>query len=682
MKKTINLLLVLVSNYFLAQNDFTLITPKPSDSKANKIVFSNNNLGYIINSNKELLSTNDKGVTWNIKQKLNFFPRDIKFRNNIGFIVGDNTVLRSDDYGVTWNPVNTYGFLLNSINFINDDVVYISGQTQTLKSSDKGLTFPVNTTMYNISAAITVFTDANTANVATYDGRLLRTVDGGNSWVTAYSDSSLNNGFYSVVFPSQNVGYANKGFGNMLKTTDGGQSWTTLSESIYYREAYGMQFFDENNGFTVGDGGAIYKTTNGGTSWQWISSSPTFVYGDDYDLNGLYFFDTQNAICVGNNGRIIKTQNGGTTWSNYSPTYDIINELHFTDANNAYMKTDRGGFFKTSNAGDSWDKVQYPPHQSYSHKFSFLNENVGYSIGANQGVVYKTTNGAQSWVASPVIQYEPLYAVSFLNENVGYVSGGYDTSNKGIYKTVDGASTWQKISNMGFSSFKFFNNNVGYGVVSGSLGKLYKTLDGGITWNICLNEDISSIYYDILNENQIFLQGDNGNFFKSNDGGNTWTKLQTPSYGFDKIKFVNQNTGYVANKKMVYKTQDGGNTWNMILNNNYDFDIITLEVGGDYLYLSGNGGRVYKYSLSFLSASEVGVNSNNIKIYPNPATDYVTVSSKKKIKEIKLIDISGKTLKTVINTSQINVSEYHPGMYFMEIILGDNTKQVTKIIKK
>lgn len=682
MKKIIYLFLLFISNYFLSQNNFTLITPKPSEYKANKVIFSNDNLGFIINGNRELLFTNDKGNSWAIKQTLNFFPRDIKFKNNVGFIVGDNTILRSSDYGMTWNTVNAFGNSLNSINFITDDVVYISGQTQILKSSDKGITFPVNKTIYGISAAITVFTDANTAHIATYNGRILKTVDGGDNWVTTTSDSSSNNYYYSLVFPSQNIGYANKGFGDMLKTTDGGQTWVTLSSSIYHTETYGMQFFDENNGYTVGRYGAVYKTTNGGSSWLWISPTSMYSSNTDNNLNGLYFFDNQTAICVGDNGRIIKTQNGGTNWTNYSPTYDVINELHFVNPNTAYFKTNMGEFFKTPDAGNSWLKVQYPPHQSYSNGFTFLNENVGYSIGANQGLVYKTTNGGVSWTPSTVIQYEPLYASSFLSENVGFVSGGYDTNNAGIYKTVDGANTWQKISNTRFSFLKFFNNNLGYGVQSGYFGKLYKTLDGGITWNTCFDQGISDIHFDFLNENQIFLKGNNGDFFKSNDGGATWTTSQVPYYSFDKVKFTDPNTGYIADDRMVYKTTDGGATWNLILDNNYNYDIMTLEVGGNYLYLSGSGGRIYKYSLGFLSASEVTANNDYGKVYPNPAIDFVNVSSKKKVTEIKLIDISGKILKIAKNTNQINVSEYHSAMYFLEIIYGDNTKQVTKIIKK
>lgn len=681
MKKILHLSLILISSYFLSQNNFTLLTPKPSGYQANKVAFSNDNLGFIINSNKELLFTNDKGITWNIKQTLNFLPTDIKFKGNVGLIVGDNTILRSEDYGMTWATINVYGNSLNSINFIDNNTVFVSGQTQILKSTDKGATFPINKTIYGVSSRMMVFTDVNTAHAACFDGRIIKTVDGGDNWITTSADSSSSNNYYSLVFPSQNVGFANKGFGSMLKTTDGGQTWTELPYSVYHTETYGMQFFDENNGFAVGKNGAVYKTTNGGASWQWISPTSIYGYNTDINLNGLYFFDSQSAFCVGNNGRIIKTQNGGNSWTNYSPTYDIVNELHFVNANKAFSKTNMGEFFRTQDGGNSWQKMQYPPHQSFSNGFTFLSENIGYSIGANQGLVYKTTDGGTTWTPSTLIPYESLYSISFLNENVGFVSGGYNDS--GIFKTVDGAATWQKISDSRFSYLKFFNSNLGYGVKTSQFDKLFKTLDGGVTWNLVFDQGASSIAYDFLNENQIFVKGNNGDFYRTNDGGATWTQTQAPYYSFDKIKFLNQNVGFIADGRMVYKTIDTGVSWTLILDANYyNFDIKTLELGGDYLYISGNGGKVYRYSLAYLAASEVKVNNNFGRIYPNPVADHINVNSDKKISEIRLIDISGKVLKIAKNTNQLMIADYQPGMYFVEVIYTDNTKQVTKVIKK
>ncbi|WP_210150304.1 T9SS type A sorting domain-containing protein [Chryseobacterium scophthalmum] len=239
-----------------------------------------------------------------------------------------------------------------------------------------------------------------------------------------------------------------------------------------------------------------------------------------------------------------------------------------------------------------------------------------------------------------------------------------------------------EISDEKFSFLKFFNNNVGYVVKSGIFYKLFKTTDGGITWNQCFDTGSSDIHFDFLNENQIFLKGNNGDFFKSNDGGTTWIQSTAPYYSFDKVKFINSTTGFIADDRMVYGTIDAGVTWTLLLDNNYNFDIMTLEASGDYLYISGNGGKIFKYSLAYLAASEIKPEKNSVKVYPNPTSDFVNIKSDKKVSEIKLIDISGKILKTVKAAAQINISEYPHGMYFLEVVFSDNTKQVSKIIKK
>ncbi|MFN2396096.1 MAG: Ig-like domain-containing protein, partial [Bacteroidales bacterium] len=59
-----------------------------------------------------------------------------------------------------------------------------------------------------------------------------------------------------------------------------------------------------------------------------------------------------------------------------------------------------------------------------------------------------------------------------------------------------------------------------------------------------------------------------------------------------------------------------------------------------------------------------------IKIYPNPATDYINITSERLIHEIKIMDIHGKSLK-VYNTSNnsvyINLPELLPGLYILNI---------------
>jgi len=60
----------------------------------------------------------------------------------------------------------------------------------------------------------------------------------------------------------------------------------------------------------------------------------------------------------------------------------------------------------------------------------------------------------------------------------------------------------------------------------------------------------------------------------------------------------------------------------------------------------------------------------NIIVFPNPARNNFTVRSNEMIKQIRLVNISGQVIKDVaVNdlSTDINVSNLHPGVYFLQI---------------
>ena len=75
------------------------------------------------------------------------------------------------------------------------------------------------------------FTDANTGTAVGYenpDGMILRTTDGGNSWVRQNSgigDPFAGMNFFGVHFVNSNIGTMVGQEGIILRTTDGGNNW-------------------------------------------------------------------------------------------------------------------------------------------------------------------------------------------------------------------------------------------------------------------------------------------------------------------------------------------------------------------------------------------------------------------------------------------------------------------------
>jgi uncharacterized repeat protein (TIGR01451 family) len=79
--------------------------------------------------------------------------------------------------------------------------------------------------------------------------------------------------------------------------------------------------------------------------------------------------------------------------------------------------------------------------------------------------------------------------------------------------------------------------------------------------------------------------------------------------------------------------------------------------------------------------------NNNLIVYPNPAKDKITIqlSDNNFIKEIRLIDMLGRLIKTELfdssNLSEtIQLKEIAKGSYFVEVITNSNKKDIKKII--
>jgi len=114
------------------------------------------------------------------------------------------------------------------------------------------------------------FTDANTGTVVGRNGTILRTTDGGASWV--FQPTGTTNQLNGVSFIDAYIGTAVGVAGTILRTTNGGTRWTMqevtwgpLQDRV--PDLYGVSFKGVNTGWIVGDGGTILRTTTGGETW-------------------------------------------------------------------------------------------------------------------------------------------------------------------------------------------------------------------------------------------------------------------------------------------------------------------------------------------------------------------------------------------------------------------------------
>ena len=147
-----------------------------------------------------------------------------------------------------------------------------------------------------------------------------------------------------------------------------------------------------------------------------------------------------------------------------------------------------------------------------------------------------------------------------------------------------------------------------------------------------------------------------------------------------------------------------------LCNNGSVFTLTATPSGGVYsgMGVSGNtfdpmvGVGIYPitYSVNVSSACAVaetqtievmlctGINeieNNSLVVFPNPASNFVTIQSDKEIKSILVYDYSGKLIRIIETTSFetiIDISELAKGFYSLTITMNDHSQKTMKVIKE
>jgi hypothetical protein len=213
------------------------------------VAFTDESTGIIVGPGGLILSTTDGGTTWlqQISGTMNWLY-GVSFSNlNYGTVVGNGgTILRTTNGGTTWEP-QISGTIndLWSVSFTDTEFGTIvggdrySGPGIILRTTDGGATWEQKTsgtinTLHSVS-----FTDANTGTVVGKGGTILRTTNGGISFVDekeideAPTEFLLEQNYPNPFNPSTKIKYSIPQTSNVvIKVFDilGNEIETILSE--------------------------------------------------------------------------------------------------------------------------------------------------------------------------------------------------------------------------------------------------------------------------------------------------------------------------------------------------------------------------------------------------------------------------------------------------------------------
>ena len=705
MIKTKNFLAViffLISNNIFSQ--WVWINPLPTGENILCVDFINDNTGYIATYSFNILKTTDGGDSWNYITKLNLiWPNKLQFVNeNTGFVSAKesnsgNKLYKTTDGGKNWFSTANTGEYIWSFDFPNANTGYliVNGNENVLyKTTNGGLNWsniltrriqvvkffdPQHGSIYGIDPSIPLFT----------------TVNGGASWISTFPGTNVRN----ISYVNADLIYAVNG--NVTTTTyrssNAGSSWTFLSEvgSLPYDPL--INFINETTGYLIDNvffGNSFYgpliRTTNGGINWnEFVQSGikPTPVIS--YETNSFY--------SVGNTGKILKSSDNGVNWvSKNSSFIEKSRTLHFSNVNTGIIAGD-DKVIKTTDGGNNWTDIMNLDSIKFSYIYSDNDEK--FYAACSNGYFAKSVNSGNSWTFVNTESGLNFSRTYFVNDNLGFLW----KYNSAYYRTSDGGSSWQQISSpiQHIRDFSFTDDLTGFAVGDFS-NILYKSTDGGLSWFVF--NSLLPFYSPI---NIIFQTGEtayiSGKYaigpttykfaiYKSTNQGATWTELVNRVIsGYSDIfefKSTKENIFFAQYPDAGLISTDNGNTWNNILSPysniyvKYFFaDAMTGYAAGEAaIAKTTNGGTTFIKS----DFSNIQKGFTLFQNYPNPfnpVTQLEFVISNREFVTLKVYNILGKEMKTLVNEHkspgiykvEFDGSNFTSGIYFYILTAGEFT---------
>ena len=273
--------------------------------------------------------------------------------------------------------------------------------------------------------------------------------------------------------------------------------------------------------------------------------------------------DGRKAWVTTDGGTIYHTKNRGTTWKKQdAPAKGFLWSVQFLNENVGYTVGAGGTCLKTANGGATWT-AQRVPFDSYLFGVSFVDAQNGW-VGAEGGRIFKTSNGGASWTGQTTPTTERLYDISMADAAHGWACGRGGV----ILRTEDGRTWTRQSSNTTDRLYGVYAVSADEAWCCGWSKLLLHTTDGGENWTrVNLTEPTWAYFYDVRfgDARHGYVVGLDGAFLYTDDGGATWKYKKVGEESFQGCDFTAGAFGLLAGSAALYRTADGGGTFDSLV---------------------------------------------------------------------------------------------------------------------
>jgi photosystem II stability/assembly factor-like uncharacterized protein len=542
------------------------------------------------------------------------------------------------------------------------------------KTTDNGATWTTNTDnlpVMGVSDIVIHPTGPDTMWIATGDGDMahslssfgaegggdtkslgiFKSVNGGATWTQVYSAKAsdgltirrliIDKQFPSYLYAATSIG--------ILATADGGANWSNVQSGHFIDIEFHPTSADTLYASTFDEqgGAAIYISGNGGANFTMVYSNDTvnrynlevtpaesdYLYALGSEAGTDAFFELVGSPDRGASWITVAHQSTDGNllgWeiaradSEGQGSFDLAFAVSPTDDEEYYV----GGVstWKTDDGAASWTVGNYwgdedENGQSHSHPvvhadkhfMTFHSLRPGELYECNDGGLFRTSNGGQSWEnLSNGLEISQIYDMAHSDKDPqNIVMGLQDNGSKQLK-----SGTWKDISGGDGVSCAIDSKN-GYTYSTYVEGVLYRTSSLGVLDEVSSTVPISGkpiaawitpFELDPLNPSTIYLAYDE--IWKSTNSGTTWTQVSNLNFGtpieYYSVSSVSSQVQLIGTVSDVMVSTDGGATFTDI-----STGLPLTSVKASSVYCGTRSSDVVFVTLSGFSASHKIYYSSN-----------------------------------------------------------------------
>jgi photosystem II stability/assembly factor-like uncharacterized protein len=426
-------------------------------------------------------------------------------------------------------------------------VVVAAGESGTMVLFRDGVLESLPAAPANLTAG---FTTASASVFVGASGLVMRSVDGGQTWVQG---QNLQNTPLADVWGEGDLFIAVGSGGRIFRSVDAGVTWVNIPSNLAGNTGIRDVEGDGLNIVVAGTSGQLAFSTDGGASFVNPGQLTTQFYGGVLG-EGVTF------IGFAGGGVIVRTADitdlGNNPWQQIvAPQTNQLVAGLITSA--GFVLGDAAGeYWLSEDQGATWVKTN--DRATRPLRFATVGDTViaaGDLGGNGAGSTMRSVDGGRSWTEIPTGAHRQHNTIAF--DGARFVAAG---SAMSVAVSDDDGETWDPTgSALTIEQLDAVSATGDYLVAGGRNGALVVSLDEGESWSLIDAGVTADLLDAIVVGSRAVVVGESGVILTSDDGA-TWVTASS-GVGTDVNAVTHDGTRFLAVSGTRLLTSDDGVTW-------------------------------------------------------------------------------------------------------------------------